>query len=106
MSKTNIQEVKGSFIESSSVIKKYKISPEDVETLIHDYQESVLNTLLSYGYVQVSDNLRLEVVKLKQRKHVLRGQAYDNWRKYKLKAKMNYTLHGRVAETFNELLEV
>lgn len=105
MSNSNMKEIKNSFIENSNILKKYNISEEDAESLIGEYQESVHKLLLEYGYAQVSEGLRLEVVKLQKRNHVLRGQSYSNWRKYKIKAKVSYSLYETIASAFEGLLE-
>lgn len=101
----NTKEIKESFIEDSTILKKYNISEEDADTLISEYQQSIHKVLLEYGNAQVSDGFRLEVVKLKKRNHVLRGQSYSNWRKYKIKAKVSYSLYETIAEAFDGLLE-
>lgn len=100
----NMKDIKNTFLENSEVIKKYNISEEDVDSLIEEYQKAVHKSLLECGYAQVSDGLRLEVVKLQKRNHVLRGQSYSNWRKYKIKAKVSYSLYETIAAAFDEFL--
>lgn len=90
---------------ASDIVKSKGFSEETVQSLIDSYHDSVTKVLTENGYVQLSEDLRVEVVRLQKRKHVLRGQPYYNHRKYKLKTKMSYEYYERIAESFASFLE-
>lgn len=93
------------FMEKSRILQALKLRESDIQELIQDYHDAVNETLLENGYVQVSENFKIEIVRLKKRKHVLRGQSYYNHRRYKIKVKTDYDYYEKVAKSFDSLLE-
>lgn len=101
----NNTEIIRDLMMESPIVKSKKLTPEEVSKLINAYLESVNKVLLDYGVAQVSDDFKLEIVKLKSRNHVLRGKPYHNWRKYKLKVTTSWGYYENIEKVFNELLE-
>ena len=98
-----IKETFDRLMSSSSVVKNKGLSEEDVRNLIHDYQEALFNTLLENGYVNFSEAITVEIVRLTPRKHVLRGVTYYNdKRRYKLKVTFWDSFGKRIADSLKE----
>lgn len=92
------------FMQTSSVVAKKNLSEEECAQLLSEYQDSVKRVLIENGYVQVSEQVRIDVVKLKKRVHVLRGQSYTNHRNFKLKTRIGYAFYKDILESFNDIL--
>lgn len=95
-----------SMMKSSATVKNKHLSREDLEMIISDYVDSAFQVLLANGYVNISEDLSISLVRLKDRQYVLRGNSYSNHRKYKLKVISSRELYERIEDAFNLLVEV
>lgn len=91
---------------TSAVAKRKNLTKEDLSELFSDYQESAFQVLLDNGYVNISEDLSISLVKLKDRQYVLRGNSYSNHRKYKLKIVSSRAIYERIEKAYNFLLGV
>lgn len=98
------QEVLDRLCKESSVIKSRRMTSKEVATLIADYHKAVLSVLLDNGYVMISENLRIAIVRLKDRQYVLRGNSYTNHRKFKLKMTPYSEIYNKIEEYYTSLL--
>lgn len=99
-----IDETLEDFMKTSSVVKNRKLSEEECTQLLAEYQNSVKKVLIENGYVQVSEQVRIDIVKLKKRVHVLRGQPYVNHRNFKLKTRIGYIFYKEILDSFDNIL--
>lgn len=105
MSAIGMTEIINHFKQHSTIVKKKSLTDEEIAKLILEYLNSVNSILLEYGQVQVSDDFKIELVKLQKRKHVLRGREYTNWRKYKVKSTVSWKFYENIEKAFEELEE-
>lgn len=89
---------------SSPIIKSLGIRQDVVENILDTYHDIVLKQLVAAGHIELSNGMNLEVVKLTNRVHVLRGVSYQNTRKYKLKLTMDEDLYAKVEKYYETLL--
>lgn len=92
------------FIESPK-IKNLGITRETALDILKEYNDVAIGVLLENGYIDLGNGLHLEIVKISDRVHVLRGTVYKSTRQYKLKATMGEDIYKRVDEYYNSLLE-
>jgi len=90
---------------SSPKIKSLGLKREYVEGILNSYNEIILDVLLDTGHVELSNGMIIEVVKLLDRVHVLRGVSYKSSRKYKLKLTMEDILYRKIEEYYDQLGE-
>lgn len=86
-------------------IKSLGLKKESVLDILKTYNQIVLSTLLDTGHVELSNGMIIEVVKLLDRVHVLRGISYKSSRKYKLKLTMEEYLYRKIEEYYDKLGE-
>lgn len=99
------QEIVKDMLKNSEVVKQKRISEKELEKFIEEYHDSVFSVLLNNGYVRLSEDMRIVLVKLKDRHYVLRGNSYVNQRKYKLKLKTSREMYDKIEEAYSLLLE-
>ena len=90
---------------NSPRIKSLGLKKESVIDIVNTYHSIVLETLLDTGHVELSNGMIIEVVKLIDRVHVLRGVSYKSSRKYKLKLTMEDILYKKIEEYYDRLGE-
>lgn len=90
---------------NSPRIKSLGLKRESVVDILNTYNSIVLDTLLDTGHVELSNGMIIEVVKLLDRVHVLRGISYKSSRKYKLKLTMEDILYRKIEEYYDRLGE-
>ena len=86
-------------------IRNLGIKREVIECIINNYNELVLDELLSRGHIELNNGMNIEVVRLIDRVHVLRGVSYKSNRKYKLKLTMEDILYKKIEDYYNKLQE-
>ena len=99
-----ISETLERFMNTSSVVKKRSLSEEECAKLIEEYHDSLKHVMMDNGYIQVSDQVRVDIVRLKKRVHVLRGQPYENHRNFKLKMRIGYLFYKDICDSFKDIL--
>ena len=86
-------------------IKGSSIKKEVVRYIIDKYNEATINELLSKGHIELSNGMNIEIVRLIDRVHVLRGVSYKSNRKYKLKLTMEDNLYNAIESYYDKLQE-
>jgi hypothetical protein len=90
---------------NSPRIKNLGLKKETVVDILKTYNEVAFNTLLENGHIELGNGMIIEVVKLIDRVHVLRGTPYKSSRRYKLKLTMEDIVYKRIEEYYNKLQE-
>lgn len=86
-------------------IKNLGLKKESVVDILKAYNRIAIDTLLENGNVELGNGMSIEIVKLIDRVHVLRGTPYKSSRKYKLKLTMDNTIYKQIEEYYDRLLE-
>lgn len=86
-------------------IRNLGVKKEIVESIIQSYNDIALTELLDKGHIELSNGMNIEVVKLIDRVHVLRGIPYKSNRKYKLKLTMEDILYKKIEAYYDKLQE-
>lgn len=90
----------------TSTVRNLGLKEERVKEILDTYHKVLLDELLDNGHVELSNGMNLEIVRLTERVHVLRGIAYSNQRKYKLKLTMMDELYEQVEKYYDDLQEI
>lgn len=80
------------------------LSDEDIISVINTYRESLIETMVENGHTYVTNDVRLEIVKIQPRRYVLRGVEYNSMRTYKIKADMGNATYKKVEDFYNSIL--
>lgn len=86
-------------------IRNLGLKKEIVSSIIDSYDDIVLSILLENGHIELDSGMNMEVVKLTDRVHVLRGVSYKSNRKYKLKLTMENRVYDKIEEYYEKLNE-
>ena len=86
-------------------IKSMGLKKETVADILKAYNSIVIDTLMENGHIELDNGMIIEIVKLLDRVHVLRGVSYKSSRKYKLKLTMEEVLYRRIEEYYDQLGE-
>ena len=86
-------------------IRNLGIKEEIVDSIINSYNDILLKVLLDSGFVNLDNGMHIEIVKLTERVHVLRGVTYQSNRKYKLKLTMEEELYKKIEDYYDRLQE-
>lgn len=86
-------------------IRRARTDKDSIIKIIDIYNEMLLESLLENGRIELGNGLIIEVVKLLDRVHVLRGTTYKSNRKYKLKLTMEDRVYEKIESYYNKLLE-
>lgn len=92
-------------VQKGETAKAHDLPPEAVAGVISEYQQEIIDSLILNGYVQITNEIRIEIVPIRHRKYVLKGQEYRSNRIYKLKAGMGDKIYNRIAERYNQFRE-
>lgn len=100
-------------MRNTEILKRFKLTTavtnlgltEDAASnVLAAAYEAITSTLVDYGYVEMLDELRLDITPTKPRIHVLRGNTYTSKRNFKIKATVNGVLYDKIADSFSDLL--
>lgn len=86
-------------------LRNLGLKKEIVESIVDDYNEILLDELLEKGHIELKNGMNIEIVRLIDRVHVLRGITYKSNRKYKLKLTMEDILYKKIEEYYDKLQE-
>lgn len=86
-------------------IRNLGLKDEIISLIVSIYDSVVLDDLLENGHIELDNGMNIEIVKLLDRVHVLRGISYQSNRKYKLKLTMEDALYKRIEEYYDSLLK-
>lgn len=86
-------------------IKNLGLREEIVASIIDSYSDIMLKSLLDNGHIELNNGMNIEVVRLIDRVHVLRGISYHSNRKYKLKLTMEDELYETIERYYDKLQE-
>lgn len=86
-------------------IRNLGLREEIVASIIQSYSDRAIKVLLDNGYINLDNGMYIEVVKLTDRVHVLRGVPYQSTRKYKLKLSMDESLYNKIEKYYDALQE-
>lgn len=86
-------------------IRNLGLKKEIVSSILDSYDDIVLSILLENGHIELDSGMNMEVVKLTDRVHVLRGVSYKSNRKYKLKLTMENRVYDKIEEYYEKLNE-
>lgn len=92
-------------VMSHPSIKNLGLTKESILNILSVYDEAVLTDLLENGHIELGNGMIIEVVRLIDRVHVLRGTTYKSNRKYKLKLTMEEILYKKIEEYYDRLQE-
>lgn len=87
----------------SARIKGLGLKREAVESILKEYEEIAFKSLLENGYVDIGNGMTIEIIRISDRVHVLRGVTYKSTRKYKLKLTMMENIYNRIESYYDEL---
>lgn len=90
---------------NSPRIKNLGLKQESVVDILKAYNDIAFDTLLENGFIELGNGLIIEVVRLLDRVHVLRGTTYKSSRKYKLKMTMEDEVYRKIDEYYTRLQE-
>lgn len=90
---------------NSPKIKNLGITKETAVEILKEYNDVALNVLLEQGYIELGNGLQIEIIKILDRVHVLRGIAYKSTRQYKLKISMDENIYKKVDDYYTSLME-
>lgn len=85
--------------------EKWGCSVEEAKKRSEQYSETLVEFLVQNGYVQINEDLRLEVIPIQPRHYVLKGNKYNSSRSYKLKASMGNPIYDKVVERYDQFRE-
>ena len=94
-----------STLSSNPDIKRLGLSESSLVAILDSYNDILIDNLLENGRIEVGNGLIIEVVKLLDRVHVLRGTTYKSNRKYKLKLTMEDRVYDKIESYYNKLQE-
>lgn len=86
-------------------IKSLGLRRETIQGILKAFNDVAIESLLENGHIELENGMNIEVVRLIDRVHVLRGIPYKSSRKYKLKLTMEENLYERIEEYYDELQE-
>lgn len=86
-------------------IRSLGLTRESIISILRTYNDIALAHLLDHGQINLGNGIDIDVVPLVDRVHVIRGIAYKNHRKYKLKITMDDDIYKTVEEYYNKLRE-
>ena len=87
---------------NSPVVKSIGLTKDASDRLAKAYLQCCLDTLVENGYANISENFRIDIVKLTKRVHVLRGVTYSSARDFKLKLSIGDPIHDRIKEEYSQ----
>lgn len=89
------------------VISKFnKVPPNAIEKIIKEYQKAQMKTLLEYGHLMITPEIRVDIVPITPRRYVLRGQEYKSARLYKLKSSIvSDEFYDKIAKEYDRFRE-
>lgn len=90
---------------NSPRVKSMGLKQESVSDILKIYDNIVIDALLENGHIELSNGMIIEIVKLLDRVHVLRGVSYKSSRRYKLKLTMEDFLYRKIEEYYDRLGE-
>lgn len=90
---------------NSPRVKSMGLKQESVSDILKIYNNIVIDALLENGHIELSNGMIIEIVKLLDRVHVLRGVSYKSSRRYKLKLTMEDFLYRKIEEYYDQLGE-
>lgn len=86
-------------------IKSLGLKKEAISDILKVYNDVTFSSLLENGHIELGNGMIIEVVKLIDRVHVLRGIPYKSSRKYKLKLTMEDIIYKQIEEYYDKLQE-
>lgn len=86
-------------------VKNLGLKKDPIEDIINSYLDIVFEILLENGHIELGSGIMIEVVKLLDRVHVLRGISYKSSRKYKLKLTVSDDIYKKIESYYNQLEE-
>lgn len=90
---------------NSPKIRSIGLKKETVSGILKEYDSIILSHLLDNGYIDLGNGLMIEIVRLTDRVHVLRGVPYKSSRRYKLKLNMDESIYTKIKDYYDKLEE-
>ena len=84
-------------------IRRLGLKKDSVVSILKAYSDLALESLLENGNIELGNGLYIDIVKLTDRVHVLRGVPYNSSRKYKLKLTMDNTVYQKIEDYYDAL---
>lgn len=83
-----------------------KVNKKAIDAIIKEYQESQLDTLVKFGHLYITPEIKLEIVPITPRRYVLRGVEYKSIRLYKIKVTIvDDNFYKRIADEYDMFRE-
>lgn len=86
-------------------IKNLGLKKEVISSILNIYNEITFHSLLENGHIDLDNGMSIDIVKISDRIHVLRGITYKSHRKYKLKLSMEEYVYKRIEDYYDKLQE-
>ena len=100
----NNEELVDRLVNSPS-IRNSGLKREFIEKILDSYRDHLVDIMLENGYINLGNGFIIEIVKLTERVHVLRGVSYKSSRKYKLKLSMEESIYKKIESYYEGLCE-
>lgn len=90
-------------LKNSKIVRGIGLTEDTVRSLVEEYHNLVIASILENGYYSAGENLCIEVVPITPRIHVLRNKTYRSTRRYKLKITIGDDIYKKIEESYDSL---
>jgi len=83
-------------------VKRLGLTEFSAKGIVEAFFTSMMDVLIDKGNVEISEDIRFEIIPTKGRVHKLRGVVYNSTRSYKIKTSISNSLYERIKEEYDE----